>query len=361
VRAGSARAHGADIYDEAGQPRLVLDFSSTVLSLDPPPAWKAQVRKGTERLRQYPQPRSSGLAAAIEKQLGLPEGSVLVSNGSSEALEWLARAATGQAVLLEGPFFGEYLPMLQAAGAKPGRVQLKQAPQRPDLGSLLGQKPWRGSWAWTADPANPSGLCLEPERLLALAATARRNKVRLVLDEALDAQSLRPRLDLAPLAAAQPGLFVVRSLSKGLGLPGLRLGYVVAHPKEIGRLLPFTRPWSVSSLAQAVGSWALAQERRLAASRRRGLAQRKQDLRNRLQAVGLTAEASDTGYLLLALPRKGLDAAGLALRLESHGILVRPCHTYGPWGRRIIRLNPRLPRENAALVKALAPALGLRN
>jgi threonine-phosphate decarboxylase len=154
---------------------------------------------------------------------------------------------------------------------------------------------------------------------------------------------------------------VVRSLSKGLGLPGLRLGYVVAHPKEIGRLLPFTRPWSVSSLAQAVGAWALAQERRLAASRRRGLAQRKQDLLRRLQSAGLTAESSDTGYLLLALPKKGPDAAALARRLESKGILVRPCHTYGPWGRWVIRLNPRLPRENAVLVKALATALGLRN
>jgi histidinol-phosphate/aromatic aminotransferase/cobyric acid decarboxylase-like protein len=357
MRAGSARAHGADVYDAQGRPRRVLDFSSTVLSLETPAAWKVRARQALARLRHYPQPRSRGLAAAIEGQLGLPEGSVLVSNGSSEALEWLARAASGQAVLLEGPFFGEYLPMLQAAGAKPGRVQLKQAPLRPWIAPLLGQKPWKGGWAWVADPANPSGLCLEPERLLALVQAARRNKVRLVLDEALDAQSLEPRLDLAKLAAAQPGLFVVRSLSKGLGLPGLRLGYVVAHPQEIGRLLPFTRPWSVSSLAQGIGAWVLKQERRLAASRRRELARRKRDLETRLHEQGLNPESSDTGYLLLKLPPQGPDAQALAARLESHGLLVRSCHTYGPWGRRVLRLNPRLPRENARLVRALGKAL----
>jgi histidinol-phosphate/aromatic aminotransferase/cobyric acid decarboxylase-like protein len=328
-----------------------------VLSLATPAAWKAQARHALDRLQHYPQPRSSGLAAAIEGQLGLPEGSVLVSNGSSEALEWLARAAAGKPVLLEGPFFGEYLPMLQAAGAKPGRVQLKQAPQRPWIAPLFSQKPWQGGWAWVADPANPSGLCLEPERLLALVNAARRNKVRLVLDEALDAQSLEPRLDLAALAAARPGLFVVRSLSKGLGLPGLRLGYVVAHPQEIGRLLPFTRPWSVSSLAQAIGAWVLKLERRLAASRRRELGRRKEDLLARLRSRGLEAEGSDTGYLLLRLPKKGPDAQALAARLEAQGLLVRPCHTYGPWGRRVLRLNPRLPRENARLVQALARAL----
>jgi threonine-phosphate decarboxylase len=354
VRTGSARAHGADVYDSAGRTRALLDFSSTVVSLEPPDGWKSRARAALGRLRQYPQPRSSGLAAAIEQQLQLPEGSVLVSNGSSEALEWLARAAAGQNVLVEGPFFGEYLPMLQAAGAKPGRVQLKQAPQRPWLAPLFSQEPWKGGWAWLADPANPSGLCLEAERLLALVAAARRHKVRLVLDEALDAQSLEPRLDLAALAAARPGLFVVRSLSKGLGLPGLRLGYVVAHPREIGRLLPFTRPWSVSSLAQAMGAWALAQERRLAASRRQELARRKEDLVARLTRIGWRPESSDTGYLLLTLPKAAPDAAAMSQRLEARGFLVRPCHTYGPWGRRVLRLNPSSPRENARLVAALA-------
>ena len=354
MRAGTARAHGADVYDRAGKPRKVLDFSSTVLSQDPPRAWKTKARQALNRLQQYPQPRSSGLAAAIEAKLRLPEGSVLVANGSSEALEWLARAAAGQSVLLEGPFFGEYLPMLQAAGAKPGRVQSVQAPLRPDLQTLLEKKPWKAGWAWVADPANPSGICLEPERLLELVKKARRTKVRLVLDEALDAQSLEPRLDLAALAASQEGLFVVRSLSKGLGLPGLRLGYVVAHPKEIGRLLPFTRPWSVSSLAQAMGLWAFQEEARLGPSRRRELARRKQDLLFRLRQVNLSPESSDTGYLLLSLPKKGPNGIAVAARLETLGYLIRPCHTYGPWGRRVIRLNPRTGPENARLVQALA-------
>ncbi len=213
-----------------------------------------------------------------------------------------------------------------------------------------------------ADPANPSGLCLEAERLMGLVAAARKHKVRLVLDEALDAQSLEPRLDLAPLAAAQPGLFVVRSLSKGLGLPGLRLGYVVAHPREIGRLLPFTRPWSVSSLAQAVGAWALAQERRLAAAVAREWRGRKaRSWWPAWRKSGLQPESS--GHRVPACwlcPRRGLMQPPWLQRLESKGILVRSCHTYGPWGRRVLRLNPRTPRENARLGRRAGATLGLK-
>jgi histidinol-phosphate/aromatic aminotransferase/cobyric acid decarboxylase-like protein len=360
VRPGHAREHGADIYDASGLPRKVLDFSSTVASMAPPAAWLQVAKRALGRLLTYPQPRAEGLAAAIEKRLGLPEGSVLIGNGSSECLEWLARAAGGQKVLLEGPFFGEYLPMLQAAGAQPTGVSAAIQPARAALLDVLKQPTWKGAWAWTADPANPTGLSLEDEALALLLETARRRKVRLVLDEALAPQHLGPqRLDLARLAASRQGLFLVRSLSKGLSLPGLRLGYLVAHPAEIARLMPFTRPWNVNGLAQALGLWAFETERKLLPSRRRELALRKSDLLRKLlplRAHGLLALPSDTGCFLLQLPKTGPDGRKLAERLQAKGILVRPCASFGKWGVRILRLNPRTPGDNTKLVSALAKA-----
>ena len=87
MRAGSARAHGADVYDEQGRPQRLLDFSSTVAGLAPPAGWQAQAKRALPRLGLYPQPRSRGLAAHIERRLKLPEGSVLVGNGSMECLD----------------------------------------------------------------------------------------------------------------------------------------------------------------------------------------------------------------------------------------------------------------------------------
>jgi histidinol-phosphate/aromatic aminotransferase/cobyric acid decarboxylase-like protein len=297
------------------------------------------------------------LAAAIERSEGLPEGSVLVGNGSLECLDWMARAARGERVVLEGPFFGEYLPLLQAAGARPVGISASSQPARASLLSTLEQPAFRRAWAWVADPANPSGLSLSPAELGGLLSAARRQKVRLVLDQALLAQRLDDSgLDLAPLAASRPGLFLSRSLSKGLGLPGLRLGYLVAHPSEIGKLLPYTQPWSVNSAAQALGAWALKEERRGLAQRRRRLAAAKGDLLRRLlplRPLGVHAHASDSGFFLLSLPATGPDAREAEQRLEAQGLLVRPCHTYGKWGRRVLRLNPRSPRENQRLSSAL--------
>ena len=70
------------------------------------------------------------------------------------------------------------------------------------------------------------------------------NQVLLVLDEAIRAQALKDPGELGLRAALKrPGMLVVRSLSKGLGLPGLRLGYVAGHPLEIAKLGRFVDPW----------------------------------------------------------------------------------------------------------------------
>lgn len=355
MRDGDSPAHGADVYDRQGRVRGLLDFSSTVAGLAPPRGWQERVRRAGGRLTLYPQPRSRGLAAHIERRLGLPAGSVLVGNGSMECLDWLARAAAGAQVLVEAPFFGEVPALLRSAGARALPLFHARPPLRPDLGA--GLKRVKGGWAWLADPVNPTGAVLGPEAMARLLARARRLKVRLVIDEALACQQLMPRPDLAPLAASRLGLYVVRSMSKGLGLPGLRLGYVVAHPRSIGRLLPWTRPWTVNALAQGLGAWAFDAEAAGAAGLRRELAARKADLWRRLrplEVLGLRLQSSDTGSFLLTLPPKGLAAVAWAAALERRGLLVRPCHSYGPWGLRTLRLNPRRPAENRRLAGALA-------
>jgi histidinol-phosphate/aromatic aminotransferase/cobyric acid decarboxylase-like protein len=174
----------------------------------------------------------------------------------------------------------------------------------------------------------------------------------LVLDESLEAQALAPLPSLLPLAGSGPGLLVLRSLSKGLGLPGLRLGLVAGQPALLQSLARHQDPWDVDSLAQALGPH-LAQlslkPRHLARQRAKAslLARLKP-----LQALGFEPLASQTGYFLLALPQ-GLSALALAQRLSKRGILVRSCESFGAWGSGYLRLNPGMDQANQALAHAL--------
>lgn len=351
--------HGADVYSADGSRQKLLDFSSTVAELEPPSGWKAGLSRALGGLRHYPQPYSAGLCSALEKELGLPAGSVLVGSGSSECMEWIAQSLKGAKVLLEAPCFGEYALLLSRHGAR--------------LRELGADEPWAPEWArlrpalvgaasfWIASPSNPSGLVMGPGEFEEQLAYCRGRGILMVLDEALQAQALEPVGDkYLRLAVAKPGCLVLRSLSKGLALPGLRLGFVAGHPREVAKLGRFLNPWSVSSLAQDCGLWLVRQERRLAAARRKVLAARKLDLLARLERLprhGIMPRISDTGFFLARLLGRLDDSRVLAARLRAKGMLIRSCASYGGWGLGHIRLNPRSPAENARLARGLREAL----
>jgi threonine-phosphate decarboxylase len=349
--------HGADVYDSAGSALAGSDFSSTVVSLGPPRGWKRRAAAALEGLTRYPQPHGRGLDAFLERSLGLPAGSVLVSNGASEALEWCARLAAGRRARLLAPCFGEYRAKLGRSGASVDEWWWDGSPGLDAEALMRGLG--RGDQVWLANPSNPFGRVLPVPELAGLEKLCRRRGVLLVLDEALMAQRLDSQAEPGgfPGRKDNPSLVVVRSLGKGLGLPGLRLGYLAAEPGLAGRLKRFQDPWSVNALAQGMGAWAFGEELRSAEGRRRLLQARARDLFRRLSSCPDLEAAAPvaTGYFCVDLgaPR----ASGVSGRLAALGLFVRDCSSFGLWGRSWLRLNPRSAPENQALARAFPRVL----
>ncbi|MES2201388.1 MAG: aminotransferase class I/II-fold pyridoxal phosphate-dependent enzyme [candidate division FCPU426 bacterium] len=348
--------HGADNFSKDGRPSGLLDFSHTVVEVPPPAGWEKKLAASMPSLRRYPQPYAVGLASFIEKRLRLPAGSVLVGNGLSECLSWIAQSLRGKPVVLETPCFGEYAVWLSRHGALTREVGADE-PWSPEWPRL--QKALKGAASlWLADPANPSGLLLSSDELRERAEFCSKQGILLVLDEALRAQALKDPGDRSiALAVKKPGMLVLRSLGKGLGLPGLRLGFVVGHPREIAKLGQYTDPWNVGSLAQAMGPWILDQEIRGSRSRRRVLASWKKDLLARMKeglpSGCLAPRPSDTGFFLARLMGRRDDSRTLVLEMAARGILLRSCASYGGWGLGYLRLNVRAPGDNQRLVATL--------
>ena len=109
--------HGGEVYDKDGSLNRLIDFSTTVEVHGLPKAWKRNAARELGSLQRYPQPFSPGLGAFIEKLHKLPKGSVIVGNGVTECIGWIARASGKGPVALEKPCFGEYENALQTQGA----------------------------------------------------------------------------------------------------------------------------------------------------------------------------------------------------------------------------------------------------
>ena len=155
--------------------------------------------------------------------------------------------------------------------------------------------------------------------------------------------------------ASDTGVVVLRSLTKILAVPGLRVGYLLAEAALAEQLRAARSAWPVNGLALAVARAAALHPERLVPVAERAARDRAAlgaKLAAQLPAARVHPGAAN--FLLVALPPDGPDALTSAARLrEAHGIAIRPASTFPGLGTHHVRLTPRGGEQDARLVAAL--------
>jgi cobalamin biosynthetic protein CobC len=259
------------------------------------------------------------LEAAARAAFGVPAGRAVVAvPGSDLAMRLLALLLPARCAALVRPgYAGHVAAWPGATSIEADDVQAAQA----DLVVL-------------ANPNNPDGRVIDRDTLSALAQRA-----LLVVDEAFaDAD---PRASLAD--AQDDALVLLRSFGKFYGLPGLRLGFVVASDAVAAGLRALLGDWPISAPALAIGTAAYA-DRGWQAAQRKRIAQAGDRLDMALSGFAIAGATSL--FRLVAVT----DAHRLFRHLAAHAILARP------FADRQDRLRLGLPRD-AAAADRLAHAL----
>lgn len=207
--------------------------------LPEPPAWlRRELELAIADLAAYPDVRAA--TAAIAARHGRAPEDVLPTAGAAEAFTLLATALRPRRVAVVHPQFTEPEAAVRAAGHSVTRVLLAEADGfvlTPDA------VPDDADLVFVGNPTNPTSVLHSADALCAL----RRPGRLVVVDEAfLDAVPGEP-YSLA--GERNPGIVVIRSLTKTWGIAGLRAGYVLAEPDVVRCLRAVQPPWSVSSLA----------------------------------------------------------------------------------------------------------------
>ncbi|MFH2124549.1 MAG: cobyric acid synthase [Pseudomonadota bacterium] len=340
---GLARDMGLDISS-------LLDFSANINPLGPPEWLRPLISREVENLVHYPDPYASALVAAIADRYQVVPESVLVANGTTELLYQLPRLLGCSRAVIPAPSYIDYAKVMELAGMNVDPLLL-----RAERGFTLDPQELAahlsgGELVVIGSPNNPTGALVAPEQIIEL-AKAHPDSLFLV-DEAF--------LEFVEggrgVALAADNILTLHSLTKFYAIPGLRLGFGI-FPLTIARLLrEHLPPWTVNTLAQAVGVRALAdqeygtQSRALSAELRTAL----QEELKRIPALQVFDSAAN--YLLLRLV-DGSDAALLAARLLERKIMIRTCANYVGLDGSYFRVAVRTEAENRLLLDALAEIL----
>ncbi len=145
-------------------------------------------------------------------------------------------------------------------------------------------------------------------------------------------------------------LFVLRSLTKSFGLPGIRIGYAASSKQMIEILQRIKIPWSVNSLAQNAASIALKNKSHLTKSKS-VIKKEFRYLKNKIAKLdGFECHDSSTNLILI---KTKYDSTKLQQKLLKHKILIRDCKNFRGLNNHYIRIAIKSHKDNLKLVRAL--------
>ncbi|GAC1382316.1 MAG: hypothetical protein NVSMB48_12430 [Marmoricola sp.] len=320
-------------HGDAEATQGLADFAVNVYP-GPRPAWLDEALvAGVVDSARYP--NAEGARMLVAERHGLPATHVLPTAGAAEAFDLIARIRAWRCPVVVHPQFTEPHAALMRAGREVTTVMTDESFRlRPE------RIPARADLVMIGNPTNPTGVLHHADDLRALMRPGR----VLVVDEAfMDAVPGEPESLIG-----EPGVIVVRSLTKHWAIPGIRAGYVVAAPEIIEALARVQTPWSVSAPAIAAMSAIASQSSR---ERAEELTAWRQHLTAELARRGLRVADSVAPFVLAQLGK------GVHARLRCHGIAARRCDTFPGLDDSWVRLAVRPPESTATLLAALDTVL----
>ncbi len=335
-------------------PKL-LDFCYLVNPYFPNKKLIAEMKTNFETLlTQYPSGMQvNSLVAA--KNFGLKEYQIVVGNGAAEIIKSLMENVTGKIGVLH-PSFEEYA-------------------NRCNKDDLVSFVPDNADFTYTADdlmgyfddkdistllvinPDNPSGNYIRKADILRMCTWAKHKGIRLVIDESfvdfVDMEEDRSLL-YQDILNENPHLFVVKSISKSYGVPGLRLGIIASGDKEtIDAIKKDVAIWNINSFAefymQIYEKYKSAYESGL-----NEFYKARDKFTEELSKVEfLRVIPSQANYLMCEVkaPYTGKE---IAIALLENNILVKDlAGKTGFDGKQYVRIAVRDNKDNMALIQAL--------
>jgi histidinol-phosphate aminotransferase len=255
---------------------------------------------------------------------GVDPDMVLAGNGSDDLLTMITRASAGpgEPVVCPSPSYILYRTLVELQDAREVAVAYSgDWTLDPAAFAVPGAR-----LAFLANPNSPSGTALTPEQVAELAG---RLDCPLVVDEAYADFAAT---HCAGLVAEHPNVIVLRTLSKGYSLAGLRLGYLIARPEVVAGLIKVKDSYNCDTLSLVGGQAALEDQGHLALTRAKIRATRRR-LTDAVRALGYHVPESQANFIWCT---GGPPAAGTYQALKERKILVRLMSYPGwPAGLRI--------------------------
>lgn len=347
--------HGGDVWnahDKWGMAlESILDFSANINPLGPSPLALQAIREQLPLIHHYPEPDAGSLKIELARYLEVESEQVVLGNGGSELIYLLARIFYKGRVLLLAPCFSEYGKGLLNVRIEHFLLDEEEGFKLPVKSFCLNLE--QNDLIFIGNPNNPTGNLFERGELLEVVEQAARKGATVIIDEAFLDFVGDARKSLRDRVLQDRNLLIVGSLTKFFAIPGLRLGYSIAHPQTAAIMEKLLPAWRINSLALAAARASLSDQAYIEDTVRTVQSERE-FLERELTESGCTVYPGVSNFLLVRTKiKEGASAREIQEQLGPRGILIRICDNFVNLSPHHFRIAVKSRTENLKLLEAL--------
>ncbi len=298
---------------------------------------------------RYPDFVPDKLRERLAAFAGWSRDGILVGNGSNELLQASLMVLLGDRVpaAIPSPTFTVYSLISTILGARIVNIPLSDD-MSYDVEAMISRSEEAGAQVLlVCSPNNPTGTVLEEEGLKRILDGY---SGYVLLDEAYYEFCGQSGLKFLKTC---PRLIITRTFSKAMGMAGLRVGYLMAHPELAAQIAKAKLPYSVNQFSLTAAQVALDNLDRFRTAIDAILKERER-LRDGLRKVpGVKVFPTGANFFLIELP---CSPRAVFEHLYQNGVLVRDVSSY-PMLSRCLRVSVGTPAENDRFLAALHASL----
>jgi histidinol-phosphate aminotransferase len=330
--------------------RAVIKLASNENPIGASPKAVAAMRKAITQVNRYPDSQSFYLKARLAAKLKLKPENFVLGNGSDELIDVVIKTFVedDENIVTAQQTFVEYEIIAKINNKTIRSVPLKNFTF--DLDAMLRAVNSKTKLVFIANPNNPTGTYVN-RRNFEKFIRALPSHTLVVLDEAydtfIDVNDYPRGIDYVKSGR----VIVLKTMSKGYGLAGLRIGYCIANAGYTAYMERARQPFNVNLVAQAAALAALDDDAFLAKTRRVTLAGKKY-LYRLLTAMGVAYVPSVTNFILIDVKS---DCVAVFRSLLKRGVIVRDMKQYKL--DTFIRVTIGTMAENRKFIAALEKVL----
>lgn len=295
------------------------------------------IGKECKNINRYPESVLNELQQELANYSGVKQSQVIIGgDGADEIIDVLAKTFIdeGDEFIVPLPSYMYYEYLLQQYGARPVYAKWNLEENKLDTDSILNSINNKTKMIFLCTPNNPTGTLIDEKDIRDMASG--NPDVLIVVDEAYFEYAEVTNKDLIN---EFDNIFIIRTMSKVMGLAGMRMGYGLACSEIIEYMHRIKPVFSLTRLSYVAALNTLRDKNYIETSIEKGIESREY-LYNELSKIdSLNVFPSKSNFMLIGITDTGFTASEFAFELMKKGVIVRDCTSFKGLDEYWIRIS----------------------